>query len=205
MFSKTDREKKASANGAGGVKAAPSIISVNLHIIGNLSTDGEMQVDGSIEGDVTSQALTVGEKASISGEIVADHIEIHGSVSGKIRARKIKLAKTAKVIGEIWHEVLSIESGAYIEGQLKRPRKEPTRGRFRSRSKSKLHQFPSRQLRTHKVPLVSNQQCKPAITTTKRLLSNELPEVSHGPSLDFYVSSALAFREPYPFSHLMIF
>jgi predicted acyltransferase (DUF342 family) len=97
MFSKTDREIKASANGAGGVKVAPSIISDNLHIIGNLSTDGEMQVDGSIKGDVTSQALTVGEKASISGEIVADHIEIHGSVSGKIRARKIKLAKTAKV------------------------------------------------------------------------------------------------------------
>ena len=120
MFSKTDREIKASANGAGGVQAAPSIISDNLHIIGNLSTDGEMQVDGSIKGDVTSQALTVGEKASISGEIVADHIEIHGSVSGKIRARKIKLAKTAKVIGDIWHEVLSIEPGAYIEGQLKR-------------------------------------------------------------------------------------
>lgn len=54
---------------------------------------------------------------------MADNIEIHGAVSGKIRARKIQLAKTAKVIGEIWHEVLSIESGAYIEGQLKRAKK----------------------------------------------------------------------------------
>lgn len=123
MFSKTERERANAAAAAAGAKAAPSIISVNLHIIGNLSTDGEMQVDGSIEGDVTSQALTVGEKASISGEIVADDVEIHGSVSGKIRARKIKLAKTAKVIGDIWHEVLSIESGAYIEGQLKRAKK----------------------------------------------------------------------------------
>lgn len=124
MFSKTEKEKaSAAASAAAGAKAAPSIISVNLHIIGNLSTDGEMQVDGSIEGDVTSQALTVGEKASISGEIVSDDVEIHGSVSGKIRARKIKLAKTAKVIGDIWHEVLSIESGAYIEGQLKRVKK----------------------------------------------------------------------------------
>ena len=124
MFSKTERAKgNASANAAGGVKAAPSIISSNLHIIGNLNTDGEMQVDGSIEGDVTSQSLTVGEKASISGEIVADNIEIHGAVSGKIRARKIKLAKTAKVVGDIWHEVLSVESGAYIEGQLKRAKK----------------------------------------------------------------------------------
>lgn len=122
MFSKTERDK-AGASGSATTKAAPSIISVNLHIIGNLKTDGEMQVDGSIEGDVTSQSLTVGEKASISGEIVADVVEIHGAVSGKMRARKIQLAKTAKVVGDIWHEILSIESGAYIEGQLRRAKK----------------------------------------------------------------------------------
>ena len=122
MFSKSNRDK-AGASGTAAARAAPSIISINLHIIGNLKTDGEMQVDGSIEGDVTSQSLTVGEKASISGEIVADNIEIHGAVSGKIRARKIQLAKTAKVVGDIWHEVLSIESGAYIEGQLRRAKK----------------------------------------------------------------------------------
>ena len=124
MFSKTEREKTdASANAAAGVKAVPTIISVNLHIIGKLSTDGEIQVDGSIEGDVTSRSLTVGEKASISGEINADDIEIFGSVSGNIRARKIKIAKTAKVIGDICHEVLSVETGAYIEGQLKQAKK----------------------------------------------------------------------------------
>lgn len=125
MFSKNERDKRSvSANSAGGVKAAPSIISVNLHIIGNLSTDGEVQVDGSIEGDITSQSLTVGEKASISGEIFAEDVEIHGAVSGKIRAGNIRIAKTARVIGDIWHEVLSVESGAYIEGQLTRAKNE---------------------------------------------------------------------------------
>ena len=124
MFSKSNRHKAgASASKTTTAKAVPSIISVNLHIVGNLKTDGEMQVDGSIEGDVTTNTLTVGETASISGEIVADNIEIYGAVSGTIHARKIHLAKTAKVIGDIWHEVLSIESGAYIEGQLKRAKK----------------------------------------------------------------------------------
>ena len=118
MFSKTEREKtSATVNAAADATAVPTIISVNLHIIGKLSTDGEIQVDGSIEGDVISRSLTVGEKALISGEIIADDIEIFGSVSGNIRARQIKLAKTAKVIGDIWHEVLSVETGAYIEGQ----------------------------------------------------------------------------------------
>ena len=124
MFSKSNQDKAgASASRTTTAKAAPSIIGVNLHIVGNLKTDGEMQVDGSIEGDVTTHTLTVGEKASISGETVADNVEIYGAVSGTIRARKIHLAKTAKVIGDIWHEVLSITSGAYIEGQLKRAKK----------------------------------------------------------------------------------
>jgi cytoskeletal protein CcmA (bactofilin family) len=121
MFSKSNRHKAgASASKTTTAKAAPSIISANLHIVGNLKTDGEVYVEGNIEGGVTTYALSVGEKASISGEIVANNVEIYGAVSGTIRAREIHLAKTAKVIGDIWHEVLSIASGAYIEGQLKR-------------------------------------------------------------------------------------
>ncbi len=121
MFSKTDKGKgRQPADGANDAKAAPSIISANLHIVGNLKTEGEIQVDGTIEGDVTSQSLTVGEKAKVMGEIVAEEANVRGEVSGKIRARVLQLARTATVVGEIWHEVLAIESGAYIEGQLRR-------------------------------------------------------------------------------------
>lgn len=103
-----------------GARGAPSIISANLHIVGNLKTEGEIQVDGVIDGDVTAQALTIGSHARISGELVADDIVVHGQISGKISARSVKLVKTAKVIGDILHEVLAIEAGAHIEGQLRR-------------------------------------------------------------------------------------
>ena len=121
MFSKTDKGKgRQPSEGANDVKTAPSIISANLHIVGNLKTEGEIQVDGTIEGNVSSQSLTVGEKAKVMGEIVAEEAHIHGEVSGKIRARVLQLARTATVVGDIWHEVLAIESGDYIEGQLRR-------------------------------------------------------------------------------------
>lgn len=103
-----------------GARAAPSIISSNLHIVGNLKTEGEIQVDGIIDGDVTAQALTIGSHARISGEVVADEVVVHGQTDGKLTARSVKLAKTAKVVGDIVHEVLAIEAGAHIEGQLKR-------------------------------------------------------------------------------------
>ena len=102
------------------VKAAPSTISANLHVVGNLKTEGEVQVDGIIKGDVPGRTLAVGEKAQITGEIIADEVMVRGVVHGRIRARQVELAKTAKVVVDILHDVLAIESGAYIEGRCKR-------------------------------------------------------------------------------------
>ena len=53
-------------------KPAPSTISSDLTVVGNVTTTGDMQVDGKIEGDIRAHMLTVGEAATISGEIVAD-------------------------------------------------------------------------------------------------------------------------------------
>ena len=117
MFSKTER-KKSAAEAAN--RSVPSIISNNLNVVGNLKTEGEIQVDGVVEGDVTGRALVIGERARVHGEIVADDVVIRGNTEGRIRARRVQLTKTAKVIGDILHESLSIEAGAYVEGQLKR-------------------------------------------------------------------------------------
>ena len=117
MFSKTD---KAAANAKREARAAPSLISANLHVVGNLESQGEVQVDGTIEGDVSGKSLAIGERAKVSGEISADDVIVHGIVEGKIRAKRVQLAKSAKVIGDIWHEILSIESGAHLEGHIKR-------------------------------------------------------------------------------------
>ena len=120
MFSKTDKNRKGGDQMSQSTNIAPSIISANLHIVGNLETEGEVQVDGTIDGDVTANALTIGENAKVSGHIVADEVEIRGSIEGRVMARSVKLSKSAHVVGDIVHEVLSLESGAYIEGQLQR-------------------------------------------------------------------------------------
>ncbi len=118
MFSKTNTPTK-SAPASSAVSSTPSLISANLTIDGNLTTEGEVQVDGVVNGDVTCGRLTVGEKSRISGEITADDVQIRGEVEGRIKARSVQLAKSAKVSGDIWHEVLSIESGAQLDGLCK--------------------------------------------------------------------------------------
>ncbi len=100
--------------------APPSILSTDLHIVGNLRSAGEIQVDGRIDGDIRTVNLLVGETADIKGEIVADKVIVHGAITGQIKARSVTLAKTAHVVGDILHEDLSINAGAFLEGLCKR-------------------------------------------------------------------------------------
>ncbi len=51
---------------------------------------------------------------------MADAIEVRGRVEGEIRARLVQATKTAEIVGDIWHDILSIDSGAYLNGHCRR-------------------------------------------------------------------------------------
>ncbi len=121
MFSKSNKGPVNPVESQAVQKSpAPSIISKDLKIVGDLSCDGEIQIDGTIDGDIRTKSLLVGETADIKGEIVADTLNVHGSINGQIKARSVNLAKSAHVVGDILHEDLAIETGAFLEGHCKR-------------------------------------------------------------------------------------
>lgn len=99
--------------------SAPSIISADLMVNGTLTSTGDIQIDGRVEGDVHSSGLVIGDKALIHGEILADDVTVRGKVQGSIRARKVLLCSTSHVEGNILHEAFSVESGAFFEGNCR--------------------------------------------------------------------------------------
>ena len=102
------------------VKPAPSVLSSDLTITGNLKTSGDIQIEGVVEGDIHAHLLTVGESATIKGEIVADDVVVNGRVVGRVRGLKVRLTSTARVEGDIIHKTIAIESGAHFEGSVQR-------------------------------------------------------------------------------------
>ncbi|MBT6032867.1 MAG: polymer-forming cytoskeletal protein [Kordiimonadaceae bacterium] len=98
--------------------SVPSIISSDVTIKGNVSTAGEIQLDGTVEGDVNSTSLTIGEHGTVKGKVSADDVVVKGTVKGSIVGRNIRLEKSAKLTGDLCHQTLSIEAGAFIEGNL---------------------------------------------------------------------------------------
>lgn len=101
-------------------KVAPSILSSDLTITGNIKTTGDIQIEGVVEGDIRAHLLTVGESATIRGEIVADDVVVNGRVVGRVRGLKVRLSSSARVEGDIVHKTIAIESGAHFEGSVQR-------------------------------------------------------------------------------------
>jgi cytoskeletal protein CcmA (bactofilin family) len=103
-------------------KAKPpaSILSADLQIKGNVRTTGDIQIEGQVEGDIRAHLLTVGEGATVKGELVADDVVINGRIVGRVRGLKVRLTSTARVEGDIIHKTIAIESGAHFEGSVQR-------------------------------------------------------------------------------------
>lgn len=98
--------------------STPSIIAPDVVIEGNIKTESEIQLDGTIMGDLSCGSVVMGETGSVKGVIVADTVTIRGKVDGEIRARTVRLEKTAVIEGDVYQEILSVESGAVITGRF---------------------------------------------------------------------------------------
>jgi len=109
-----------SAPAAPAPKAPASLLSSDLTIKGNLKTAGDIQIEGTVEGDIRAHLLTVGEGATVNGEVVADDVIVNGRVVGRVRGLKVRLTATARVEGDIIHKTIAIESGAHFEGSVQR-------------------------------------------------------------------------------------
>ncbi|MET0545206.1 MAG: polymer-forming cytoskeletal protein [Caulobacterales bacterium] len=98
--------------------SGPSIINSDVLIRGSVSTKGELQLDGSVEGDVRARKLTVG--GSIKGDVIGEEVvTVRGEVQGRIRGRRVELIAGSRVQGDVIHAQLSIEPGAQFEGQVR--------------------------------------------------------------------------------------
>jgi len=68
-----------------GARSTPSIISSDLLVQGALVSQGDMQIDGTVEGDIRSVTLMIGNGAVVKGEIVGVmHMDDEGGHDSKV-------------------------------------------------------------------------------------------------------------------------
>lgn len=106
-----------------------TIISAGVIIEGKLTSNGNVRVDGSVNGDIAANGnVTVGENGEVNGEIHAEAIVIGGKVIGTVSSKdKLTLEGKAVLKGDILTKILVVEAGAQFDGQSKMNEKEISR------------------------------------------------------------------------------
>lgn len=118
FFSGKDKSGGGQPSGRRQGKEPVSLISADLSVRGDLSSPGDLQIDGFVEGDIQCQSLTIGPSATVTGNVTAEEVLIRGTLHGHIEACSVTLGKSAQVIGDISHDTIAIEAGAVLEGHL---------------------------------------------------------------------------------------
>jgi cytoskeletal protein CcmA (bactofilin family) len=105
--------------------ASESIVGPSVKIDGDLKSQGNLRIDGTVTGKVkTSQNLYVGESANISADIEAENAVIGGTVQGNVKVTgALVLGRNGRLLGDMVCGTLQVEEGGYFAGkcQMKDP------------------------------------------------------------------------------------
>jgi len=86
-------------------------------ITGDVTSKGEIHLDGYVQGDIHCISLVLGENARLEGNVVAEKVVIGGRLIGSVQARLVTLQAKSRVEGDLFHQSLAMEHGAYFEGK----------------------------------------------------------------------------------------
>ena len=103
-----------------GTSRVQSFIDASITIVGDLRSEGDVQIDGRICGNVTCAQLILGRDAVITGTVKAEQAIVRGSITGTIHSCVVILQDTARVKSDIAYTLLAIDNGAQYEGAAHR-------------------------------------------------------------------------------------
>jgi len=99
-----------------GLRRGGTVIGSGLKIVGNVTAEGLIEVNGQIEGDLHCTSLVISPSAHIVGSVSAERVVVNGRVEGPIHGGDVVLKSQAHVVGDIHHQSLTIEKGAHFVG-----------------------------------------------------------------------------------------
>lgn len=124
IFDKPGVETEKKSHGG-----AETIVGTSVKLKGNLKSDGDIIIDGIVNGELkTKGSVVIGKNANVVANIKAGNVSISGAVQGNIEAvDRLDITESGRVLGDIAANVLSIAPGAMFSGksQMSDSHKEP--------------------------------------------------------------------------------
>lgn len=95
-----------------------NIIAQGTKVVGTITTNSDIRIDGELEGDLSCKGkVVVGQQGNIKGNVDCANAEIMGNINGKMIVNgTLSLKSSSKVWGQIKTKILSIEPEAQFTG-----------------------------------------------------------------------------------------
>lgn len=95
-----------------------SVIGADMTIRGDITTEGDLHVDGLVEGDISCGSLIQGGSGRIVGTLRAREARIAGTIEGTIHAERLTIEGGARITGDSHYHMLTIATGAQVDGRM---------------------------------------------------------------------------------------
>src|SRR5260221_2382108 len=103
MFNKSEKEAPASTNKNMTAASSINLIGAGTVIEGDIRSNGDIRIDGTVYGSITSKAkVVIGATGVIEGDVNSQNSDVSGTIKGKSTITELLFLKsTATIIGDI--------------------------------------------------------------------------------------------------------
>ena len=114
FYSNPEPEVKKETNSSSSL-----MIGEGVTITGTIKADNEVNIQGTIDGDIDCNSVTINESGNVKGKVKTEIMTVEGKVEGEININSILHIKSkGNVSGKIFYGEIEIEEGGKLSGEI---------------------------------------------------------------------------------------
>ena len=96
----------------------PSIISEGFTFEGTITSDGVINIAGTVRGKITAKSVLIDSSGQVDGELNSEQLVIKGQLKGDVNCDDLNVGPLARVDGNISYKYIHIQRGGRVAGRF---------------------------------------------------------------------------------------
>ena len=127
FYSEPEPEVKEETNSSSSL-----MIGEGVTITGTIKADNEVNIHGTIDGDIDCNSVTINKSGNVKGKVKSEIMTVEGKVEGEVHINSLLHIKSkGSVIGKVFYGEIQIDEGGKISGEINHRNKDNKQEEFK--------------------------------------------------------------------------